>query len=71
MTTFNRMKEDIMVWSIIIAVFALLTLVAVNFDQIRKSRLFNKASNTSFATPEKRVAQPEFFQPGHTVVVAH
>lgn len=71
MTTFNRMKEDIMVWSIIIAVFALLTLVAVNFDQIRKTRFFNKTSSTSAATPAKQVAQPEFFQPGHTVVVAH
>lgn len=71
MATFNRMKEDIMVWSIIIAVFALLTLVAVNFDQIRKSPLFNKASNTPVATPAKQVVQPEFFQPGHAVVVVH
>lgn len=37
MKTFNQIKRDILVWSIILGVFAVLTAIAVNYDRMRNS----------------------------------
>lgn len=40
MATVNNTKENLIVWMIVAAVFTALTILAINFDHIRHSPLF-------------------------------
>lgn len=68
MTTINKIKQELLVWSVIVGVFAVLTLMAINFDIIRKSPLFNKGEPIESQSSQTNNA--ELHQPGNSVVLA-
>lgn len=67
MTTISKIKQELLVWSVIVGVFAVLTLVAINLDSIRKVRLFNKEAAESSPS---QVNSSALHQPGNSVVLA-
>lgn len=66
MTSINKVKQELLVWAVILTIFGVLTLIAVNFDSIRKSALFNSSSSSS-GTIDENI---ELHQPGNSVVLA-
>jgi len=42
MKTKNTSREPLLVWTIIVSLFAMLTVVSVNFDRIRNSSVLNR-----------------------------
>ncbi|WP_276373902.1 hypothetical protein [Chryseolinea sp. H1M3-3] len=68
MTTINKIKQELLAWSVVLAVFAVLTLLAVNFDNIRNSRWFNSSGTKESA--EMHHDNVELHQPGNSTVLA-
>jgi hypothetical protein len=69
METKHAFKKDLLVWTIIVSLFAMLTLISVNADQIRESAVFYKErSGTQAASKGLRTEIPD--QPGYSVVLA-
>lgn len=48
MKTINKIKHELLAWSVVLAVFAMLTLLAVNFDSIRHSPLFKSSGTKTY-----------------------
>lgn len=68
MTTINKIKQELLVWSIIISVFAVMTLVAINIDSIRQSPLFH--NDGAKESKSSQTHSEELYQPGNSVVLA-
>jgi hypothetical protein len=65
MKTFNRFKQDILVWSIILGIFSVLTLIAVNYPRIRSSIENRYEQKSGEIQIRKLLAQT---QPGYTAI---
>lgn len=63
MTTIDKYKNEIIVWSVITAVFTVLSIFAFNFDRLRSTAQVKNLPAT------EAVSEPGFFQPGHSVVL--
>ncbi len=67
MKSINKLHQTILVWSFILGLFAVLTVLATNLDRIRNSSLFDREN-----TNNKSVHDPNPFdahQPGYSVVL--
>lgn len=65
MTTLNKIKQEIIAWSVIAVAFGMLTFAALNLDTIRQSPLLNPTQGS--ISPQHVDSD---FQPGNTVVLA-
>ncbi len=69
MKTTQASKETLLVWTIIVSLFAMLTVISVNFDRIRDSSFLNKKGQKTesfqFGSKDELLNQP-----GYLVVLA-
>lgn len=70
MTIINKIRQEILVWSIIVGVFTVLTLIAVNFDHIHKSLFLNSSIPASEQSLNTNRVVVDYYQPGVSVVLA-
>jgi hypothetical protein len=66
MTTIKeKAKQEILVWSVIVGVFTILTFIAINLDRIHQSL---DKDRSHIESPKK--AASESWEPGYSIVLA-